>query len=204
MWHATWKQGNWGDFWLLVVGSQIGNLTPDFSFGHNLCFKYPNGSCQPILDIYVPRVSNDIRNFLIQWVLTLVITLWRFESPLGFQFLKWGIIWECGGSFPHTLLHSQEHEVWFPCSLLACAFVNPCLGPEPKARVAIMRVGMVAIPPMWWPLDQFWQLHHVEFDVKFIFFQKINEITSKLGWNTSYLVATTWFYFPTCWVWCQI
>jgi hypothetical protein len=32
---------------------------PDFylglSFGHNLCFKYPNGSWEPILDIYVPK-----------------------------------------------------------------------------------------------------------------------------------------------------
>jgi hypothetical protein len=51
--HATCTQGNWGDFWLLVVGSQIVNLTIDPSFGHNLCFKCPNGSCNPILDIYV-------------------------------------------------------------------------------------------------------------------------------------------------------
>jgi hypothetical protein len=41
--------------WLLVVDSQIDNLTFDPSFGHNLCFKYPNGSCEPILDIYVSR-----------------------------------------------------------------------------------------------------------------------------------------------------
>jgi hypothetical protein len=38
-----------------MVGSQIGNLIPDPSFGYNLCFRYPNESCQPILDIYVPR-----------------------------------------------------------------------------------------------------------------------------------------------------
>jgi hypothetical protein len=36
-----------------MVRSQIGNLTPSSFFGHNLCFKYPNGSCKPILDIYV-------------------------------------------------------------------------------------------------------------------------------------------------------
>jgi hypothetical protein len=51
--HATWTQGNWVDSWLLVVGSQTTNFTPDFSFGHNLCFRCPNGSCEPILDIYV-------------------------------------------------------------------------------------------------------------------------------------------------------
>jgi len=38
-----------------MVGNQIDNLTPNLSFGHNLCFKNQNGSCEPILDIYVPR-----------------------------------------------------------------------------------------------------------------------------------------------------
>jgi len=39
------------DFQLLVVGSQIVNLIPILSFAHNLCFKCPNGSWEPILDI---------------------------------------------------------------------------------------------------------------------------------------------------------
>jgi len=51
MLHTTWTQGNWGDSWLLVVGSQIDNLILDLSFGHNLCLKCPNGSCESILDI---------------------------------------------------------------------------------------------------------------------------------------------------------
>jgi hypothetical protein len=51
MWHTTYTQGNRVDSWLLVVGSQIVNLTPGLSFGHNLCFKCPNGSYEPILDI---------------------------------------------------------------------------------------------------------------------------------------------------------
>ncbi len=42
-------------FQLLMVESQIGNLTFSPSFGHNLCFKYSNGSCNPILDTYVLR-----------------------------------------------------------------------------------------------------------------------------------------------------
>jgi hypothetical protein len=53
--HVTFTQVNQDNYWLLVVGNQIGNLTPNLSFGHNLCFEYPNGSCEPILDIYVPR-----------------------------------------------------------------------------------------------------------------------------------------------------
>jgi hypothetical protein len=55
MWHFTCTQVNQGDSWLLMVGSQINSLTPDPSFGHNLCFKYPNWSCEPTLDIYVPK-----------------------------------------------------------------------------------------------------------------------------------------------------
>jgi hypothetical protein len=55
MWNVTCTQVNQGDFWLLMIGSQIGNLTFGFSFGHNLCFKCSNGMYEPILDIYVPR-----------------------------------------------------------------------------------------------------------------------------------------------------
>jgi hypothetical protein len=53
--HATWTQGNQGDSWILMVGSQIANSILDPSFGHNLCFKCPNESCEPVLDIYVSR-----------------------------------------------------------------------------------------------------------------------------------------------------
>jgi hypothetical protein len=55
MWHATCMQGNQRNSRLLMVDNQIGNLISDPSFGHNLCFKCPNGSCKPILDIYVLR-----------------------------------------------------------------------------------------------------------------------------------------------------
>jgi hypothetical protein len=51
----TSTQGNWGDSRLLVVESQIGNLNLGPSFGHNLCFTCPNGSCKSILDICIPR-----------------------------------------------------------------------------------------------------------------------------------------------------
>jgi hypothetical protein len=34
---------------------QVDNLAIGPSFGHNLCFKCPNGSCEPILDIYILR-----------------------------------------------------------------------------------------------------------------------------------------------------
>jgi len=40
------------DSQLLVVRSQIVNLTSDLSFCHNLCCRCPNGSCKAIFDIY--------------------------------------------------------------------------------------------------------------------------------------------------------
>jgi hypothetical protein len=48
----------------------LNNLTPDPSYGHNLCFKCPNGSCEPILNITFYKFSNNIRKSSIQWVLT--------------------------------------------------------------------------------------------------------------------------------------
>jgi len=43
MLHVICTHGNRVDSWLLVVGSQIANLIPSPSFGHNLCFRCPNG-----------------------------------------------------------------------------------------------------------------------------------------------------------------
>jgi len=54
---------------------------------------------------------------------------------MGLQFPKWKLIWECEGSFLHTFLHSQQHEMWLPGSLLACTFVSPRIGHKPKSRV---------------------------------------------------------------------
>jgi len=70
MLHTICTQRNRVDSRLLVVRSQIANLTPNLSFGHNFCFKCPNGSCEPILDIYV--------SIAFQWYKEL------FE-PLGFD-----------------------------------------------------------------------------------------------------------------------
>ncbi len=51
MLHATYMWGNRGDSWLLMVKSQTVNSTHDLSFSHNLCFRCPNGSCEPISNI---------------------------------------------------------------------------------------------------------------------------------------------------------
>jgi len=61
MLHATYTQVNQGDSRLLVVGSQIGILTLNLSVSHNFCFKYPNGSCEAILNIQVPTYFQCIK-----------------------------------------------------------------------------------------------------------------------------------------------
>jgi len=109
--HATCKQGNWVNSRLLVVGSQIANLTPDFSFGHNLCFRCWNGSCEPILDIYVsitfqwykkllkPLVFDPCNCSLNIWESTKTPTP-KMEAPLG----MWGFIPSHFPSLPGFLL----------------------------------------------------------------------------------------------------
>jgi len=68
--HATCTQGNRVNSQFLVVESQTINLTIGLSFGHNLCFRCPNGSCKPILNIYVSITFQWYREFL---------------NPLGFD-----------------------------------------------------------------------------------------------------------------------
>jgi hypothetical protein len=74
-------------------------------------------------------MSNDINNFSIHWVLTLAIDLWRFGGPLGLQTPKvegpLGV-WRFNPSHFPSLLGF----------LLTRNLANPCLGCEPKARVA--------------------------------------------------------------------
>ncbi len=134
MLHATCTWGNWSDSRLLMVENQIGNLTPGLSFGHNLCFKCPNGSCEPILDIYVPKI--------IQWYKELFNPLgfdpWnhflKFENPSGLQLPKWELPWECEFIPSHFLTFPGAWNVT-PGFLLARPPASPCFGRKPKVRV---------------------------------------------------------------------
>jgi len=97
--HTTYTQGKWGDSWLLVIANQIVNLTLDPSFDYNLCFRCPNGSCEPILDIYIPRSFQwykELFNLLGFDPYNCSLKIWEFtrtptsevEVPLG----VWGFI----------------------------------------------------------------------------------------------------------------
>jgi hypothetical protein len=121
--NATCMQGNRVDSRLILIGSQIANLTPSLFFCHNLCFRCPNGSCKPILDIYI--------SIAFQWFKELLEPLGFGSCNRSLKIQKWKFLWECEGSFPHTFLHSQA-------SLLAHNIASPCLGHEPKAKVMTM------------------------------------------------------------------
>jgi hypothetical protein len=127
--HATCTQGNRGNSWLLVVGSQIANLTFGPSFGHNLCLKCPNGSCEPILDIYIPRSFQWYKDHLNPMGLdpyNRSLKVWEsIESPSKLQLPKWEFTWECEGSFLHVILHSWKHEMWLLGFLLGSQLCKP-------------------------------------------------------------------------------
>ncbi len=102
--------------------------TPSFSFGHNLCFRCPNGSCELILDIYVPRAFqwykklsnplsfNPYNCYLKIQKSTKTLTL-KVKAPLE----VWGFI--------------PSHFPTLPGIFLACNFASLCLGRKPKAKV---------------------------------------------------------------------
>jgi len=137
MWHVVCSQVNRVDSRLFLVGSQIGNLTLDPFFGHNLCFRCPNEQCEPILDIYVPRAF--------QWYK-------ERHKPLSFDPSKLvsevlGVprdsISQSGSCLGSVRVHSltlsyTPASMW--CDARASFWPEPlqplCLGREPKARVA--------------------------------------------------------------------
>jgi hypothetical protein len=121
-----------------MVKSQIDNLIHGLSFAHNLCCWYSNGWCKPILDIYV------LRNF--QWY-KYVFNPMSFDPPnyslkIRLQPLKCESTWECVGSFPHIVSHSQECECEPQVALSACTFPCFCLGFEPKTKIMTIKLIM--------------------------------------------------------------
>jgi hypothetical protein len=87
--HATCRHGNQGDSWLLMVGSQIVNLTFALLLAITCVWSFQIGHASPFETSTLQEFFHDIKNVSIQWVLTPTIFLWRFRSPLGLQFPKW-------------------------------------------------------------------------------------------------------------------
>jgi hypothetical protein len=122
-----------------MVKSQIANLTFYFSFGYNLCFKYPNGSCKPILNIYVLRalhwykeLFNPMRFDPWNWPLKIWKSIGTLSSSNSQSGSPLGSVWVHSLTFSYTPYNMKcDSHV----SFLAHTFASPYLGHEPKARV---------------------------------------------------------------------
>jgi hypothetical protein len=125
--HATCTQGNRVDSRLFAVGSQIASLTPNLSFGHNLCCICPNGSWKPILDIYTPISFQWYKELLKARGFDLCNCSLKFWESTETPTLKMGVhleVWV----FILTLSHTPRHFSW-PALLQTLALVvSPRLG----------------------------------------------------------------------------
>jgi len=72
--------------------------------------------------------SNDIINFSLQWVLTFIIILWKFQSESPF-----GSVW-VHSLTPSYIPRGMKCDSW--ASLLVHTFVNSCFDCVPKAKIA--------------------------------------------------------------------
>ncbi len=137
MLHATWTQGSRVDSRLLVVASQTANLTPGLSFGHNLCFRCSNGSCESILDIYVwitfqwyKEVLKPLSFGLWNRALKIRESTRTPNSQSGSSLESVRVYYLTFSYTPRSMRHDSR------ASFLARNLATPCLGREPKARVA--------------------------------------------------------------------
>jgi len=106
MLHATCMEGNPGNSRLLVVGSQIANLIPSPSFGHNFCLKCLNGSCKPILNIYIPKDFQLYKDLL---------------NPMGFDPCNCPLkIWESIGSNSQSGMTRSQVPCWTHLRVQLC------------------------------------------------------------------------------------
>jgi hypothetical protein len=128
MLHDTYTHRNWGNFWLLMVGSQTANLTPDPSFGHNLCLKCPNESWDPNLDIYILKSFQRYKKFLnLMGFNPCNRSLKIWESQSGSSLGVWGFIPSHSPTLPGTWNVTINLPTWL-APLQALALVsNPRL-----------------------------------------------------------------------------
>jgi len=143
--HTTCTQGNRVYFLLLLLGSQIGNLTPGPSFGHNLCFKYSNEWCKPILDIYVSRAfqwynfsSKPLSFDPYNHPLKIRESTGTLSPKVGVALGVWGFIPSHSFAFLETCNMTLGLLSWL-ATLKAL-----CLGCESKARVATSYICVVS------------------------------------------------------------
>jgi hypothetical protein len=120
-----------------MVGNQICTLIPYPFFGHNLCFKYSNGSCELILYIYISKYFQQYKKFFNVMIFYLWNISLNIQVSIGIPIPKVGIhLGVCG--FIHS--HSQEWKCDSRVALSTHMFPWFCLGHKPKAMVVTFNV----------------------------------------------------------------
>jgi hypothetical protein len=140
MWHITCMQENQSNSWFLMVRNQIGNLTPDISFGHNLCFKCSNGSCKPILNIYLLKPFQWYKKFFNLMSFDPCYCLLKTRGSIGTSTPKVGVHLRMWRVHSFTLSYTfRNMKCDSQVSFLACTFASLYVGREPKVRVVTKR-----------------------------------------------------------------
>jgi hypothetical protein len=110
MWHAIYTQVNQGNSRLLVARNQIALWLLTLLLA--ITYVYSNGSCKPILNICVPRDFQWYKELFNPMSFDLCNRLLKIQKSIKTTFSKVKVHLGVSGSFPHTLLHSREHEMW--------------------------------------------------------------------------------------------
>jgi hypothetical protein len=130
---------NLGRFSTFSGQSQIDTLTPYLSFGHNLCCKYSNESCQLILNMYVflkIQWYKDVFNLMNFDLSNRSLNIWDSKmTPTP----KVGVHLGVCGLIPS---HSRECEYGFWIAFSACTFPCLYLDHEPKAKVVTLHAPL--------------------------------------------------------------
>ncbi len=144
--HATCMQGNWGDSWLLMVENQFGSLTPNLFFYHNLCFKCPNESCDPILNIYAWRAFQWYKELFNPMVFDSCNYFLKIRESIRIPTPKVGVhlgVWRFNSPNLPYFQPPGSMKCDFRASLLVRTFISPCFGRKPKARVMTFYVCLI-------------------------------------------------------------
>ncbi len=126
-------------------------MIPDLSFGHNLCFNNQNGSCKPVLDIYVSRSFQCYKFFFNPMSFDPCnLPLKNHESigsptpKMGGHLGVWGFIPSLSYTFGSIKCDSWAHS--WPTHLQALALVtSPRLGLRHVFWVVIVLVAYLVL-----------------------------------------------------------
>jgi hypothetical protein len=142
---------------------------PSPYFDHNLCFKYPNGSCEPILDIYVLKVLECCKECFNLMSLGPYNFPLKIRQSIGTPTPRVGTHLGVWRFIPTHFNIPRSMKCVSRASFLARMFASPCLGREPKVRV----VTWVEILSLFFCHFQLW-LHVQQIPLTLLlFFQQI-------------------------------